>query len=29
LDKFVVKFLQGPQTPEPGAACSSGIGVPQ
>ena len=29
LDKFVVKFLQGPQTPEPGAACSSGFGVPQ
>ena len=29
LDKFVVKFLQGPQTPEPGAACSSGVGVPQ
>ncbi len=24
LPAFLVKYLQGPQTPEPGAACSSG-----
>jgi len=28
LDKFVTRFVQGPQTPEPGAACSSGFGIP-
>lgn len=27
LQAFMVKYLQGPQTPEPGAACSSGIGT--
>ncbi|CAL9553023.1 DUF3105 domain-containing protein [Streptomyces sp. enrichment culture] len=26
LDAFFEKFVQGPQTPEPGAACTGGIG---
>lgn len=28
LDKFVTRYVQGPQTPEPGAACSNGFGIP-
>ncbi len=28
LDAFIRAYKQGPQTPEPGAACTSGIGVP-
>ena len=28
LDRFVSSFLRGPQTPEPGAACTGGIGAP-
>jgi len=28
LERFVNAFSQGPQTPEPGAACTGGIGVP-
>lgn len=28
LDAFIRTYRQGPQTPEPGAACTSGIGVP-
>ena len=27
LEPFLVKYLQGPQTPEPGAACSGGVGA--
>jgi hypothetical protein len=27
LDPFLVRYLQGPQTPEPGASCSGGIGA--
>ncbi|MCX5343962.1 DUF3105 domain-containing protein [Streptomyces atratus] len=26
VDQFFAKFVQGPQTPEPGAACSGGLG---
>ncbi len=29
LQQFVSYFQQGPQTPEPGAACSGGVGEPQ
>lgn len=28
LDQFIRTFRQGPDTPEPGAACSSGVGTP-
>ncbi|MBY5163389.1 DUF3105 domain-containing protein [Salsipaludibacter albus] len=28
LDRFVAEYAQGPQTPEPGAACAGGIGEP-
>ena len=28
LDRFVRAFMQGEQTPEPGAACSGGVGEP-
>jgi hypothetical protein len=28
LDRFVQAYLQGPQTPEPGAACTGGVGDP-
>jgi hypothetical protein len=28
LERFVSAFQQGPQTPEPGAACTGGIGEP-
>ena len=28
LEQFKNAFLQGPQTPEPGAACSGGVGEP-
>ena len=28
LDKFISKYKQGPQTPEPGASCSGGTGTP-
>lgn len=28
LDQFVSYFQQGPQTPEPGASCSGGVGEP-
>jgi hypothetical protein len=28
LERFVRAYLQGPQTPEPGAACTGGIGQP-
>jgi len=27
LEPFLLKYLQGPQTPEPGAACSGGVGA--
>lgn len=27
LPAFLTKYLQGPQTPEPGAACSGGVGA--
>ncbi len=29
LAEFVKKYKQGPQTPEPGAACTGGTGTPQ
>ena len=29
LQKFLQRFVQGPQTPEPGAACIGGVGQPQ
>ena len=29
LEQFVSAFQQGPQTPEPGAACSGGVGEPR
>lgn len=29
LDRFLRRYLQGPQTPEPGAACFGGVGNPQ
>jgi hypothetical protein len=28
LDRFIRAFRQGPQTPEPGASCSGGVGEP-
>lgn len=28
LDQFLEAFVQGPQTPEPGATCSGGVGEP-
>ena len=28
LERFVRAYLQGPQTPEPGAACTGGVGEP-
>lgn len=28
LSRFLVKYMQGPQTPEPGAACFGGTGAP-
>lgn len=28
VDQFVEAFVQGPQTPEPGASCSGGVGEP-
>lgn len=28
LERFLRKYMQGPQTPEPGAVCVSGVGVP-
>ena len=28
LDKFIRAFREGPQTPEPGAACTGGVGEP-
>jgi hypothetical protein len=28
IDPFLVRYLQGEQTPEPGAVCHSGIGSP-
>ena len=28
IDAFLAKFVQGAQTPEPGALCSNGVGVP-
>lgn len=28
LGRFLVKYMQGPQTPEPGAVCYGGAGVP-
>lgn len=28
LAKFISKYMQGPQTPEPGAPCSGGTGTP-
>ncbi len=28
LARFLVKYMQGPQTPEPGAACFGGVGAP-
>lgn len=27
LEPFLLRYLQGPQTPEPGAPCSGGVGV--
>ena len=29
LEQFVSAYRQGPQTPEPGAACTGGVGSPQ
>jgi hypothetical protein len=29
LEQFVSAYRQGPQTPEPGAACSGGVGSPE
>jgi hypothetical protein len=29
LERFLRRYLQGPQTPEPGAACFGGVGTPQ
>lgn len=29
LEQFISAFQQGPQTPEPGAACTGGVGEPQ
>ena len=29
LEEFIDEYKQGPQTPEPGAACTGGIGTPQ
>lgn len=29
LDTFIRDFRQGPQTPEPGAACTGGVGTPE
>lgn len=29
FDVFLAKYVQGPQTPEPGATCSGAVGVPQ
>jgi hypothetical protein len=28
IEQFIVKYAQGPQTPEPGAACEGGVGAP-
>lgn len=28
LGRFITDYAQGPQTPEPGAACSGGVGTP-
>lgn len=28
LEQFLRAYVQGPQTPEPGAACSGGVGTP-
>jgi len=28
LQRFITTYAQGPQTPEPGAACSGGVGTP-
>ncbi|MFF9013885.1 DUF3105 domain-containing protein [Streptomyces sp. NPDC014870] len=29
IDAFFTKYVQGPQTPEPGAACTGGVGATQ
>ena len=29
LDQFIRRFKQGPDTPEPGASCSNGVGTPE
>jgi hypothetical protein len=29
LEQFISAYRQGPQTPEPGAACTGGVGAPQ
>ena len=29
VEEFLVEYIQGPQTPEPGAACSGGSGPPR
>jgi hypothetical protein len=29
LEQFIRAFRQGPQTPEPGAPCSGGVGIPR
>jgi hypothetical protein len=28
IGNFITKYRQGPQTPEPGAVCVGGVGVP-
>lgn len=28
LSRFLIKYMQGPQTPEPGAVCYGGVGTP-
>jgi hypothetical protein len=28
VDRFFSQFVQGPQTPEPGATCTGGLGAP-
>ncbi|GLY14496.1 DUF3105 domain-containing protein [Kineosporia rhizophila] len=29
IEKFIKEYKQGPQTPEPGAACTGGVGTPE
>jgi hypothetical protein len=29
LPAFLTKYVNGPQTPEPGSACTGGLGTPE